>query len=239
MKKISEHRRLLTILIFIFMGFFSFFKRSSAQVNGPHEPYKTAAVNTVYNLLFCDNVKLYKEITAKPYVYPFNVLFSGSNTIGDLQKITKDPHAEPRIKVLAYNQLLAKRVKPDKKELLAVIVEIGLDNGLDVLASFSNGTARYINQTGKILVWETTTDQTANELTRALFTASQKILPQIGPWDKARRPYPTKGNMRITFLVADGLYLGEGPIDVLFQDPIAGPALQKATALMKYLTTKQ
>lgn len=124
-----------------------------------------------------------------------------------------------------------------KKELLAVIVEVGLDNGLDALASFNDGTARYINQTGKILVWETT-DEKSMELTQDLFLKSQNIVNQIGAWDKPRRPAPTKGNVRITFLVSDGLYFGEGPINVLFNDPMASPALTSATNLMKYLTEK-
>jgi len=127
--------------------------------------------------------------------------------------------------------------KPAKKELLAVIVEVGLDDGLDVLASFSNGTARYINQTGKILIWEAS-DKTSDELTKDLFLKSQQIIDQIGPWDKPRRPYPTKGNVRITFLVSDGLYFGEGPINDLFNDPLARPALNAATGLLKFLTEK-
>ena len=158
--------------------------------------------------------------------------------MADLQKIIGDKNSDPRIKVLAYNRLLASGHKPSKKELLAVIVEVGLDEGLDVLASFNNGTARYINHTGKILVWETTDDAGANKITSDLFANSQHIVDQIGPWDKPRRPNPTKGNLRITFLVSDGLYFGEGPMNVLFNDPMAGPALATATSLMQYLTQK-
>ena len=121
---------------------------------------------------------------------------------------------------------------------MAVIVEVGLDGGLDVLASFRNGTARYINQTGKILVWESTTDPKANDLTNDLFAKSQQIVNKIGPWDKPRKPSPTRGNTRITFLVSDGLYFGEAPTSVLFSDQLASPALTSATLLMQYLTEK-
>ena len=37
--------------------------------------------------------------------------------------------------------------------VLGVIVEVGLDEGLDVLASYQDGTARYINYTGKMILW--------------------------------------------------------------------------------------
>jgi hypothetical protein len=220
------------------MGLFSFFKKSPAAQQASSEPYKGSATNLIYNLLFCDNPDLYKVNTQSPHSYPFDILFSETSSIEDLQKIIDDTTSDPRVKAHAYNKQLASGHKPNKKELLAVIVEVGLDNGLDVLASFNNGTARYINQTGKMLIWETTTDETANELTKTLFSNSQNVVNQIGPWDKPRRPHPTKGNVRLTFLVSDGLYFGEGPIDVLFNDQMASPALTSATQLMQYLTEK-
>ena len=58
-----------------------------------------------------------------------------------------------------------------------------------------------------MIIWETT-DATSNELTNQLFAESEKIVKQIGPWDKPRRPHPAKGNARISFLVSDGLYFG-------------------------------
>lgn len=229
-----------TALILISMGLFSFFKKSPAQTQPQSsiDPYKDSSTNFIYNLLFCDNLNLYKEKTQQPYTYPFDILFSETSSVTDLQKIIDDKNSDSRIKVLAYNKQLASGHKPNKKELLAVIVEVGLDEGLDVLASFNNGTARYINHTGKILVWETTDDTAANKITSELFASSETIVKQIGAWDKPRRPNPTKGNVRITFLVSDGLYFGEGPMDVLFSDPMASPALTKATELMQYLTQK-
>ncbi len=215
------------------MGLFNFFKRAKPST----DPFKDATTNLIYNLLFCDNIELYKANTQPPFTYPFDILFSETSTVTDLQKVINDTTADPRVKVLAYNKQIASGHKPAKKELLVVIVEVGLDNGLDVLASFNNGTARYINQTGKILIWETT-DEISNKLTAELFVKSQDIVNQIGAWDKPRLPAPIKGNVRITFLVSDGLYFGEGPIDVLFNDPMASPTLMCATNIMQYLTQK-
>jgi len=36
----------------------------------------------------------------------------------------------------------------------------------------------------------------------------------------------------MTFLVSDGLYLGEGPFDALQKDPMGGPVLAKAAQLI-------
>jgi len=201
-------------------------------------PYKNSSINFIYNLLFCDDLNLFKQDTKEPYSYPFDILFAENSSVADLQKIIDEINSEPRFKMLAYIQQLARGHNPSKKELLAVIVEVGLEKGLDVLASFSNGTARYINYTEDILVWGTTDDPEANELTRQLFDNSIRIVNQIGAWDKPRRPNPMKGNVRITFLVSGELYFGEGPIDVLFRDPMASSALTSATKLMQYLTKK-
>jgi hypothetical protein len=222
------------------MGLFDLFKKSGAQkqatdisINGP---YKDKSANFIYQLLFCDNPELFKSSTQQPYSYPFDILFAETSTVADLQKVIDDPDTEPRLKALAYYIQRAIGYKPPKKEILAVIVEVALNEGLDVLASFSNGTARFIHHTEKIIVWENTSDSNTIRLTNDLFTKSQQIVAQIGPWDKPRRPHPVKGNTRISFLVSDGLYFGEGGINVLFNDPLAKPALDTATELMQYLT---
>jgi hypothetical protein len=235
-------RLAFTTTLLLIMGLFSFFKKSPAQKqtiqSSFDNPYKDSATNLIYNLLFCDNLDLYKANTQPPYSYPFDILFPETSTATELQKIIADTSSDPRIKVYAYNKQRASGCKPDKKELLAVIVEVGLDGGLDVLASFQNGTARYINQTERMLIWETTTDTKANELTKDLFTKSEQIVNQIGAGNNVRSPHPVKGNARITFLTSNGLSFGEAPRDVLFTDQLAGPALMSATQLMQYLMQK-
>lgn len=44
---------------------------------------------------------------------------------------------------------------------------------------FNDGTARFINQTKKNLIWETTYEK-SNELAKDLFLNSQNIINQIG-----------------------------------------------------------
>ena len=201
------------------------------------KPYNDPSINLVYELLFCDDINLYKDYNIKSGSYPWNILFSETATTADLEQILLNTDVGARVKILTYNKLQNQGLNIDKKILLGVIVELGLDGGLDVLASFNDGTARYINQTGKMIVWETT-DEMSNSLTNALFDNSYNIVMKIGPWDKPRKSNPEKGIVRITFLVSDGLYFGEGPINVLFNDPMASPALSSAAELMKYLVEK-
>ncbi len=200
-------------------------------------PYTDSSANLIYNLLFCDNVDLYKKDNSQMASYPWTTLLSAETSVPDLKKIIDDVATETRHKILAYNRLAEYRFDKTNKELLGVIVEVGLDKGLDVVAAYKDGSARYINQTGKMIIWETP-DETSATLTNDLFEKSAAIVAQIGPWNGPRRPYPQKGTVRISFLVSDGLYFGEGPANILFNDALAKHALLSAAAFMQFLTEK-
>ncbi|MGC3947594.1 MAG: hypothetical protein QM762_24330 [Chryseolinea sp.] len=202
-----------------------------------HTPYQDTSVNTIYNLLFCE-LDVFKATIAEPYSPPFDVLLSDASNVSELQKIIDDHSGDPRVRMLAYNKQRVGGHNPEEKELLGVIVEVGLEEGLDVLASFNNATARYLNHTGKLVVWENTDDVRINDITDSLFAHGRNIIGKIGPWTGQRKPNPPAGNTRITFLVSDGLYFGEATTEVLFSDRMAGPALLSATHLLQYLTDR-
>lgn len=200
------------------------------------KPPNNKSRSSIYDLLFCDDLTHYKTKINQPGIYPWKILFSDTSTNDDLHALIHDPATGSRVKVLAYRKLLENGEKALRKELLAVIVEIGLDLGNDILASYKDGTARYINQSGKIIAWEVS-DQRSDFLTSELFYESENIVKQIGPWDKqARLAPPTKGLARITFLMSDGLYFGQAPMEDLFHDSLSGPALNAATLLIKHIT---
>lgn len=189
----------------------------------------------LYPLLFCDNPELYLVNQSAPYTFPYTVLASPADTAA-LSELAADPAQESRIRLLAYHQLRQNDKVITSKELLGVIVEVGLQEGLDVLAAYADGTARFLHHTGRVIIWENGTDSRSRQLIDQLFAESAKVVTQIGPWDQPRRPAPASGMARISFLVADGLYFGEAPINHLFNDPLAAPALLAATSLMQLLT---
>ncbi|MBS1744507.1 MAG: hypothetical protein JST81_15875 [Bacteroidetes bacterium] len=199
----------------------------------PNNPYINEAINTIYNQLFCDNAALY-QMNADTSVYPWNILCSNNPAEADLRSVINDNALESRHKIIAYNLLQAKGITIAEKELLGVIVEVALPEGLDVIAAYRDGTARYINYTGKVLVWETETEE-SNNLVNKLFSDSRNVVTQIGPWDGERLPYPKGEHVRLSFLVSDGLYFGEGPFAVLQSDAMGGPVISDAAALMNFL----
>lgn len=200
----------------------------------PNSFYKNEAINNIYELLFCDKIELYQNADAEGK-YPWNILFEKELNTDALQKITGDLTLESRPKILAYNKLFKASVKPSTKELLGIIIEVHLEEGLDVLAAYRDGTARYINHSESLIIWDTANEQ-SKQLSNKLFTEGEQVIQKIGPWEEPRLPCPPPGDVRLSFLVSDGLYFGQGPIDVLFNDPMGAPTLQAATMLMQYLT---
>ncbi len=197
------------------------------------KPFRNESLNTIYNQLFCDMPELYKK--ELPAQFPWNVLQSPDTTVGNLVSITEDEKMESRVRLLAYTRLMERSFPVNKKELLGVIVEVPIEGGLDVLAAYKDGTARYINHSERMIIWETSTEE-SGKLINDLFNASMKVVHQIGPWLDARFAPPGEGNVRISFLVSNGLHFGQGPYEVLAKDLIGGPVIQAALKLMMCLT---
>jgi hypothetical protein len=204
---------------------------ATAAAAPPYAPYREGAANTIYNLLFCDEPAAFLAKPGAPATPWQAVLGAAPPNVDALRTLAADPAQEGRVRYLAYQRLgqLGQPVPP--KQLLGVIVEVPLEGGLDTLAAYAEGGIRYLNQSGKMVVIE---DVAAfAPLTQALMAASQPVVNAIGPWKAARRAPPQRGHIRLTFLVSDGLYFGEGPMNVMQREPMAAPVIQKATELLQ------
>lgn len=200
--------------------------------SGLHHPYGRDDVDFMYNLLFCDDVDLFRNPKNEASGEPWQTLLAEPPDKAALLEFAADDRQEGRLRALACHRLRRAGVDMPVKTLLGVIVEVPLENGLDVLAAFSDGGVRYLNQSGKIAVFEGAgTPVTAPA--QALLAAARPIVERIGPWTEQRLPPPVTGNVRMTFLVSDGLYFGEGPFAALQQDEMAAPVLAKAFALLQ------
>ena len=204
---------------------------SSVMANPPYAPYATDTANAIYNLLFCDDSTAFR---AKPGEVPTPwqaALFSTPPNVSAIEALASDASQEGRIRYLAFARLreLGKTVSP--KKLLGIIIEVPLDAGLDALAAFSEGGVRYVNQSGKLVVIEGV--ESFQPMVTRLFNVSEPVVSHIGPWNKPRLAPPKLGNVRLTFLVSDGLYFGEGPMSVMQREAIAGPIIHHATELLQ------
>ena len=203
----------------------------------PTGPYKGDGPNAIYVQLFADDLQGFLHGHDVPAGYPWTTIYDTAAEKEALLSIGRDKEVDARLRLLAYHRLRTSGVSIEEKDILGVVVEVGMDLGLDALGVYPDGVARYINYTESMVIWDAP-DAVSREIATQLMQDSLRIVQQIGPWEGPRKAPPPKGNVRISFLVSDGLYFGEGPINVLFNDPMGGPALQSATAMMQYITEK-
>jgi hypothetical protein len=194
-------------------------------------PYFNTGIDTIYNLLFCDEPSLFAPREGQEPNEWQRLLFGTGTDPQPLLALANDASAESRIRALAFTWL-RKRGHAVPKVLLGTVVEVPLEGGLDTLAAYVDGQVRYINQSGKLAVIDGGPPDIVAAV-RDLMRAAQGIVDRIGPWDKPRLPPPRRGNIRMTFLVSDGLYFGEGPFDLMQRDAMAGPFVAQAAQLLK------
>lgn len=194
-------------------------------------PYQNDGLNYLYELLFCDNVVAFANNGA----FPWPVIYADPPDLSALLQLANDTRYETRLRALAASRLNELQGGSPNPELYGVIIEVAMEQGLDVLAAFSDGTARYLNHAEKAIVFDAP-NETSNSHIQNLWQHSINVVNKIGPWDKPRLEPPSTNMVRLSFLVAGQLYFGQGPMDVFFRDPMAGPVLTAATQLMSYLT---
>jgi hypothetical protein len=155
-----------------------------------------------------------------------------------LQSIARMPGIESRFRVQAWNSFRVAGGKPPtsvEKEVLGVVVEVGMPKGQDVLAIYADQTAHYYNYAGGAVVWLRPDASLDREINSAL-AAAAALAPMIGPWMGARRPPPSAGLARLNILTPSGLLFGEAPMRDLDRDKHSHPLMRAATAVMAKLT---
>jgi hypothetical protein len=161
--------------------------------------------------------------------------------IETLHAITTRVGLESRHYLQAWHFLRQLGVNPPDaqvKELYGVVVEVALDKGLDIVAAYADLSARYYNFSGKgSIIWEHP-DRSLDAEIEALLNEGRTVVNQIGPWEQARPPAPTRGQVRLNMLTPSGLHFGQGPFETLAADPRGGPLITAATQLMQALIAK-
>jgi hypothetical protein len=218
----------------MFKKFLDSFSRSPAPPTRPPVagPYAQSETNFIYQLLFCDDPTLFRT---QPEIAPAswqNILFGDPPDPAAVRGLAESATEPSRIKLLAYNWLRQNRQQPSRKELLGVVIEVPLKTGLDVIAAYADGSIRYINQSGRFTIFEGVPTKVETQASQ-LLAVSRTAITHIGPWDRARLPAPSRGKMRMTFLVSDGLYFGEGPFPGMERDPVAAPVISEAGKLLQ------
>jgi hypothetical protein len=163
---------------------------------------------------------------------------SPADAIASWREVLAHPGLESRHYLQAWHFLRQHGQPPPTetaKQVLGVVVEVGMPQGLDILAAYADHSARYYNFSGAGVVWERL-DGSLDPLIDQLLSAGAKVAARIGPWEQARPPAPGAGEVRLSFLTPSGLHFGQGSMDKFQSDPLAGMVLQAAMPLLKALT---
>jgi hypothetical protein len=156
-----------------------------------------------------------------------------------LEELAQTRDIESRYRLQAWHFLRESGGRPPshlEREVVGVVVEVGMDSGHDLLAVYADKTAHYYNYSGAGVVWERP-DSSLDKPIEAVLKTAKSIVQGIGPWEGARRPPPPPGHVRLNILTPSGLYFGEGPFDDLDRDPHARPLIHAALDLMRRLTS--
>lgn len=200
-----------------------------------HTPYRDMPANEIYHRLFCDDVKAMMPIGGREPAAWQQALAGGPAHLGALRDLAHDEQGDARVRALAFRQLQAMGQQVPRRVLLGVVVEVPLDTGLDTLAVYADGSARFIHGSGHMSFVEGR-DHPVYPAVQRLLAAAQAVVDCIGPADHARRPAPQQ-NLRMSFIVSDGLYYGEGPMQVLMNDPMGGPVVNGAAEVLGDITS--
>ena len=159
------------------------------------------------------------------------------NATATLRGILDTSGLESRHYLQAYHFLAELGVAPVQglsKNVLGVVVEVGMKGGLDLVAAYADHCARYYNHSGAAVILERpngTLDIAIDELLRA----GETVAKVIGPWKESRPPAPPNGRARLNFLTPSGLHFGEAPFETLAKDKLGGPVIAAAFRLMQAL----
>jgi hypothetical protein len=157
-----------------------------------------------------------------------------------LSALTATPKLESRHYLEAWHalrQLGASPPSSEQKRLLGIVVEVGMEKGLDIVAAYEDRSARYINFSGAAVIWDRP-DESLDTPVNILLDAGKVVTLKIGPWLDRRPAAPRDGDVRINMLTPGGLHFGQGPFAALAGDPLAAPVIVAATELMKRLIEK-
>lgn len=156
-------------------------------------------------------------------------------------RILKTPDLESRHYLQAWCFIRACGVGPGPDlahQVLGVVVEVAVADGLVVVAAYADGSARYVHQSGGGVFWDKPDDSLQPQID-ALLEAGQGVAQIIGPWDgPVPLPAPDTGEARLTMLTPSGRHFGQAQYETLANDAVGGPPMAAAYELMMALIAK-
>jgi hypothetical protein len=136
-----------------------------------------------------------------------------------LLEVAGNPKMETRILLWSWAALRCLGIHPKSYEaddIKGVVIQVPMESGVDVLAAYADGTARYVNHSGKTIVWEIT-DATITAIIRKLLESCKDLR---GVVFAASPNHSVKDLVRVTLLTFTGNRFAEASMQSLASSPI-------------------
>jgi hypothetical protein len=117
-------------------------------------------------------------------------------------------------------------------------VEMPVPAGHDLLVAYRDGSARYLNYSGTVLLWEARSDAETQAAITGWLAVGQVIADAIGVWDQLSLPPMPPGQARLLMLTPGRHRFGQAPGSAVSRDPTAGPFIAAATRVLQLITSR-
>jgi len=147
--------------------------------------------------------------------------------IARLRGVLDLPQLETRIQLWVWSALRELGEKPDPKfalEVLGVIIEMPSGGAYDTLAAYVDGSARYLNFSGRAIFWDAQ-DAAIKSLCQAFVDSTIPASNRAKPRTSLSLP---KRGAQVTLLTRSGLYVITAP-----PEPVAAAGAALMLELMK------
>lgn len=149
-----------------------------------------------------------------------------------LLAIIKNPSISTRMLLWGWTALRQIGIRPqpsEASEIRGVVIQVPVEQGADVLAVYADGTARYVNHSGKIIVWESTDTRIARNVQEIL-----DLSKAIDPNSSDDLSGTASGIVRVTLLTFNGNRSVDVAIHLLQGSPV-NSVLTKGAELIRNL----
>jgi hypothetical protein len=209
-------------------------KRREGAAAAFYYPYADGTANRLYNLLFCDNVELFRDHSAAA-AGALRVLISNRTSAASLRALADADGADSRLRALAAQRLLQSGQASSTAFIsFGVLLEVPLPDGLEVLAAYTDGAVRYLDRDGRATVYDHGPPDVRELAAEAVDHAQARAL-RLPPWNGSRLPPPRVGDVRVSVLGSDGLRFVQGTFASLQKDPDTAALVSSAARLLRRL----
>jgi tetratricopeptide (TPR) repeat protein len=155
-----------------------------------------------------------------------------------LFRVANMANVETRVQLWAWKGLQDLGVQPDPasaREVLGVVIEIAMEQGLDTLAVFADGSARFINQAGNAMIWDAHTQQ-SDAIVRQILAIAQPLAEGLPLRRRDPGGLPSNLEMSHHFPTRSGTTIGSKVYGEEPSPPALGRLLVAGSEMVDFFT---